>query len=128
MARKRAVSPTPAYLEELMLLLEAQAEPDHEAAINAVQAAHPGLLIDLDAELADHPEINDRYRRWWQRITRGLKDAAVRRALAGRGSASAALKEVRNIDTVSGKTAAGERPPLVLTREHAARVADYRRW
>jgi len=55
----------------------------------------------------------------------GLEDAAVNKALKGRGSASAALKEVRAIQ--GGGNGRGGNGRLVLEKHHEARVAGFRR-
>jgi hypothetical protein len=127
MGRPRKKVPVPDYLEEAMSLLEVQDAPDHAAAIKAVEANHPGVLIDLDVELAEHPEIRERYNRWQQRLVRGLKDAAMGKALAGRASGAAILRELRTINALSGSGSGGDRGPLVLGRDAAARVGEYRR-
>lgn len=123
---KRVVRPLPGHLEELMTLLEAQEVPDRRAAVKSVEVEHAeeGLRIDLLAELDEHPEFAERYGRWEQGIKMGLADAAVGRALAGKGSAASALKELRGLE---GKATAstGRR---VLERHHASRVDAFRKW
>lgn len=127
---KRVVRPLPVHLEELMTLLEAQEVPDRRAAVKRVEAEHPGdvdhapLRIDLLAELDEHPQFAERYSRWELGIKMGLADAAVGRALAGKGSAASALKELRGLE---GKQTAstGRR---VLERHHASRVDAFRKW
>jgi hypothetical protein len=123
MGRPRKVKPLPDYLEELMLLLEAQTEPDRQGAIQEIEERH-GRQIDLAAEQDEYEEFAAHYARWWSRITMGLEDAAVNKALKGRGSASAALKEVRAIQGGGGRGGGGR---LVLEKHHEARVAGYRR-
>lgn len=125
MGRPRKVQPVPDYLEALMRLLEVQDAPDHAAAIKAAEKKHPGVSIDLDAELAEHPAIRERYDRWQKRLVRGLKDAAMGKALAGRASGAAILRELRTISTLSG--AGNDSGLRVLGRDAAGRVAEYRR-
>lgn len=127
MGRPRKVQPVPDYLEALMRLLEVQDAPDHAAAIKAVEKKHPGVSIDLDAELAEHPAIRERYDRWQKRLVRGLKDAAMGKALAGRASGAAILRELRTISTLSGAGNGGDGGQRVLGRDAAARVGEYRR-
>lgn len=122
---KRVIRPLPGYLEELMALLEAQEVPDRRAAVKHVEAEHAeeGLRIDLLAVLDEHPEFAERYSRWELGIKMGLADAAVGRALAGKGSAASALKELRGLEGKS--TSTGRR---VLERHHASRVDGFRKW
>jgi hypothetical protein len=126
MPRARKTKPLPDYLEELMAILEAQTEPDRQGAIQEVEGRHEGLQIDLAGELDEHEDFAVRYQRWWTKITLGLQDAQVKRALAGRGSASSALKEIRALGGTVGSPGGNGR--LVLEKHHAARVAAHRRW
>lgn len=128
MPKARKPKPLPDYLEELMAILEAQTEPDRQGAIQEVEGRHEGLQIDLAAELDEHEDFAVRYGRWWSRITMGLEDAAVGRALKGKGSASSALKEVRALRGGGGGGANGGNGRLVLEKHHAGRVAAHRRW
>jgi hypothetical protein len=128
MPRKKVAPPVPPYLEELMLLLEAQSKPAREEAIRTVEANHEGLVIDLDAELAEHEAFATRYWRWWGRITRGLEDAQVNRALDGKGSAAAALREIRALGAPASRGNGRSRGgPMVLEKHHEANVERYRK-
>lgn len=127
MAKKKP-EPLPDYLEELMAILEAQEEPDRVGAIRDVEGRHEGLKIDLLAELDEHPEAAVRYGKLLQRVEMGLADAAVGRALKGKGSASNALKELRalrNSGGGGGSDGGNGRP--FLEKHHGARVAALRR-
>lgn len=127
MARPLKAAPLPDYLEELMAILEAQDEPDRVGAIREVEGRREGLKIDLLAELDEHPEAAVRYGKLLQRVEMGLADAAVGRALKGKGSASNALKELRNLRGANGSPTGGN-GRLMLERHHGARVAGFRRW
>lgn len=125
MARPLKTAPLPDYLEELISLLEAQDRPDHLGAMREVEGRHLGLQIDL-AEALDEPPFAERYRRWQQRLELGLADASTGKALAGKGSASNALKDLRALRGDNGRAgSSGGR--LVLEKHHGARVAGYRR-
>ena len=125
-ARKKAPAALPAYLEEFLAGLEAQAlageDLDRVKILQAVEKNH-GMLIDLDAELREHPDAQERFDRVWRRVTMKLEDETINRARNGKASATTLLRGMGAIST-TGK--AGRSGRLQLEREHRARVDEHR--
>lgn len=133
---KKKPAALPAHLEDFMAALEGQfsailegkMKPDRLAALQEVEQQH-GISIDLEEELAEHPDFADRYRKWWGNLQIGLEDSAVGSALGGKGSATTILRGMGALkgsgDRSGGGTGNGR---LVLERHHGARVNDYRKW
>lgn len=118
-------SPLPPFLEEFLAGLEAQAlageDLDRVKILQGVEQAH-GMLIDLDAELRDHPEAQERFDRVWRRVTMKLEDETINRARNGKASATTLLRGMG----LSTPAAAARSSRLQLEREHRARIGKHR--
>lgn len=127
MPRKKAAAALPPYLEEFLVGLEAQAlageDLDRVKILQQVEQKH-GMLIDLDAELKEHPDAQERFERVWRRVTMGLEDATINSARKGKASATTLLRGMGAISS-PGRAPGGR---IQLERTHARKVDDYRRW
>lgn len=128
MPRKAPSARIPAHLEDFLARLEAQAlageDIDRVRILQEVEKAH-GSLIDLDAELREHPDAQARFDRVWKRVTMGLEDASINRARAGKASATTLLRGMGAISTASTNRR-GASGRLQLDRAHREKVSGYR--
>lgn len=129
MAKKATATedaPLPEHVEEFLALLEAQAlageDLDRVTILRAVEKKY-ATLIDIDAELKEHPAAKARFNRVWRRVTMGLEDSTINAARGGRGSAAALLRGLGAMTTSAGNRAEAGR--VQLGREHKVRVAGY---
>jgi len=130
MARSKAPSPEPLpeYLAEFLAGLEAQVMagemPDRDKALRPIEQKL-GHLIDIEAELKEHPEAAERFDLIWKRVRLRLEDGAVDRAANGKASATTLLRGMGAITS----PAAGRRSGtgrLQLEREHTLQLDKYR--
>lgn len=126
MPRKK---PLPAHLEEYLAGLEAQVlageTPNRDKALQPVEQKL-GRLVDIEAELREHPEALERFDLIQRRTMMRLEDGAIGRAADGKASATTLL---RGMGAVTPRRGAGDRGNgrLQLEREHRARVGAHRK-
>lgn len=122
-ARKKPAA-LPAYLEDFLAGLEAQAlageDLDRVKILQEVEAKHR-QLIDIDAELKEHPDARDRFERVWRRVTMGLEDATINAARKGKASATTLLRGMGAITPGGGSGGSGN-GRLQLPREHRGKA------
>lgn len=111
--------PIPAYLEEFLAGIEAQAlageDLDRVKVLREVEARHQ-KLIDIEDELAKHPRAMERFQRVWKRVAMGLEDGAINAARGGKASATTLLRGMGAI--TPGKRETGGNGRIQLDREH----------
>lgn len=128
MASKKR-SALPAYLEDFLAGLEAQAlageDLDRVKILQAAEQKH-GMLIDIDAELREYPEAQERFDRVWRRVTMGVEDAAINNARRGKASGMATLRGMGATTRGATGPRRGDSGRLQLEREHRERVEKHR--